>query len=312
MGGEPGGALAHPWAGVAQDLGQGGVLKPPQTVECPDGVNPAERRRSGLGELPQRGDRFLIVPLDDQPLSGVTAPAVGLLQRRDQFGRRRLAQRRAGGELHVLVPDPPQASSVVPAAELDRLPQLFGNELRMLNHLTIEVDHVECSVGAGRQVDGPERGIGRGQELAVRLGAAGQKGRAAVVQHATLDQVRQRLAHESVAPIGIAQHIAPVNRRAAGGVEVRGRLAVVGRRRRADREHTAAVGGVEDRGDRRRLGQVRVAAEHALLDHGVADRDRVPRREPPPPIVARQAELAETGDDLDLAGVGTETEVVPP
>ena len=114
-----------------------------------------------------------------------------------------------------------------------------------------------------------------------------------------MHQVAQRLADEGIAVVVGRQEAAALDQRPATGVEERDRLAIEPRLRRADREDPAAVGHVEDRRHRRGLGQVGIAVQCLLLEHDVADRDRVPRREAVPPIVVRQAELAEAGDRLD-------------
>ena len=43
----------------------------------------------------------------------------------------------------------------------------------------------------------------------------------------------------------------------------------------------------------------RISVQCLLLEHDVADRDRVPRGEPVPPVIVGQAELAVAGDRLD-------------
>ena len=114
-----------------------------------------------------------------------------------------------------------------------------------------------------------------------------------------MHQVRQRLAHEGVAAVRGRQQVTPLDDRAATGVEVRDRLAIEPGLRRADPEDAPAVGGIENRRDRRGLREVRVSIQGLLLEHDVPDRDRVPRGEAVSPVVVGQAELAEAGDGLD-------------
>ena len=74
-----------------------------------------------------------------------------------------------------LRPDPPDPPAVVPAAEVDRAPRRFGHELGMLDQLAVHVDDVERPVGTVRQVDRPERRVGRRQELPALLGPPGDE-----------------------------------------------------------------------------------------------------------------------------------------
>ncbi len=115
-----------------------------------------------------------------------------------------------------------------------------------------------------------------------------------------MHQVTERLADESITVIRGRQEAAALDQRPATGVEERDRLAIEPRLRRADREDATAVGRIEDLRDRRGLGQVGVAIQRLLLQHHMADRYRVPRREAVSPVVMRESELAEAGDRLDL------------
>ena len=139
----------------------------------PSGVDPASAsfRSAGIASLSCRSTSSRWAVSRRQPLAWprrATSSAVDALPR---GGRR--------GELHVLVR---RSARSVPGCSSGGNRSIFrrssGTNCGMLDHLAVEVDDVERPVGAGRQVDGPERGVGRGQELAVRLAAAGQEGRA--------------------------------------------------------------------------------------------------------------------------------------
>src|SRR5262249_39164458 len=79
--------------------------------------------------------------------------------------------------------------------------------------------------------------------------------------------------------------------------------------RGADGVEPARIGRIGDGRHRSRRRQIRVAAQITLFEHDVAERSGVPRRETAAPVVAGQAELAETGDSLDLSARRIEAKV---
>src|SRR5205814_4842255 len=66
--------------------------------------------------------------------------------------------------------DAVDASLIVTAMEVDELLNGVGNVLGRLDHLAIEIEHVEVAVGRVDKVAGPKPDIRRGQELYTGLG----------------------------------------------------------------------------------------------------------------------------------------------
>ena len=122
-----------------------------------------------------------------------------------------------------------------------------------------------------------------------------------------MDQVAQRFANESVSRVIGSQPVAAKNRQTTQRVEESGRLFIEDLRARADGEHPHVAAGLGNVAAGK-LRELRMTIQDRLLQQRMAQRNRIPRDEPLPPIVARQAELAVAGDGLETGCRPVETE----
>ena len=195
------------------------AVQRPQSMEPRQGIRRLviERTRSRAASTPN--------PVAQAPRCARARPAAAapwcatsalrMAQHRDERPVRRPGADSAVGASAAAVgfgPDPPDPPAIVPAAEVDGSPRRLGHELGMLDQLAVHVDDVECPVRTVRQVDRPEGRVGGRQELAALLGPARDEGHSGRLEHAAVNQVRQRLADEGVAVVGRRQQATALDR----------------------------------------------------------------------------------------------------
>ena len=188
---------------------------------------------------------------------------------------------------------------------------LFGQPMRVLDHVAVHVGDPEGAVGAGAGHDGAAPAVGAGEEVGLFFGAeaGGFEGDAVIGEDEGLDEVVERFADEGGGLAGGEEQGVLVDHAAAGGGVAAGLLEVVvaflrraggiNGRIRAAGELDAAVAG----------GEVGVAAEVVLGEDVVPEGVGVLRAEPVAPVVAIAAELGGAALGFDVAGVGSDPKV---
>ena len=163
----------------------------------------------------------MVLPLEQKTVRGLTVPAIWIGQLFDKF--RRTGGAEIGFQIaatqRVVGNDAINAPQRIALEEIDLLPNLFGDGLRRLDHLSVDVGHVEIAVGCVGEVAGPEPDIGGCQELGLLRSAMRGEGGPVGPEDVAVDQVAADIAGEYAAGILLGKRVAGVERTAGGGGE---------------------------------------------------------------------------------------------
>ena len=186
--------FAHDSARISKSFEDEFRIETSQSIDRPEGMDPALRGRSLARQLDQCGDHRLVLPLDQEPLRGSPPPEIWVSQFADEIGRTRLSQARLGKELAAAMNDTVDSPPAFPVAQVELAFHLFGDVIGMLDVLAGVIDHVERAVRPGRGEDRLEPGVGRGQKLGFFDSASRDEGRPLGRKQIAVDQVVDRLA----------------------------------------------------------------------------------------------------------------------
>ena len=259
---------------------------------------PREGRLGLAHELRQQWRRRLVLAFIEQPLRGVAVPAVRVLERRHELGRRRLPERHGTSPLPHGIGgrDAVDAAAIVAVVQIEVPLDLVRNAPRVLDHLAVHVEDVERAVGGVREIHHANPGVvARGKLHALLIvGPATDQARTIGINFLPVHELPAGVARKRVVHEVLAVRVTAINGRAA-------------RTRKITADPSAAFNGAFDHAADAPAGAndpprfVRTKTKH--FRRSTIGRDALPRR--------RQAEkrvppriLIVVDPELEVIGVG--------
>ena len=196
-----------------------------EAFERPDGVHASQVAGAFVSEFLEGGGDGLIGAEDEQLLSVVTPPAVGVFEVGDKLLRRFVEHLGKGAGREVVVDEPVDASALDVFGEavvIDDAAQVAAGlgPVALLDDAAVHVNNVEGSVRTGLGVHRAEVRVGRADELAAGIGVAQVGDAIAHFDLGATDESADGLGEEEVAFEFLGEAIAAEETFAAGGGEV--------------------------------------------------------------------------------------------
>lgn len=228
--GEADGSGGDFWVRGIQGSEKSFFVEPSETFECPEGVQLRERMSGRGGELFEIGHDGKIGAFDEESLSGVTPPAVGVRQGLDELEgwggcqaglmRRGWVCGRGCGDGFVGdAIDTAEVQRFVEATVEVLLAEVRGQVIPVFDCAAVHIDDVEGAIGTVEQVDGAESFVSGCEELGLGVRIDGLEQAVGFDQKVAPDQVCGWLAEEDISVEFRWELMAAIDERGAGGGE---------------------------------------------------------------------------------------------